>query len=78
MIAQANGVSFEVTQQKLLALHDQLLEAEIEVVRLRTTFNNVREGLENLEAMSGTTDSFEDAAKHVRTDYAHLLQKLSQ
>ncbi len=78
MIAQPNGVSLEVTQKKLLALYDELQNAEIEVARLRMTFNNVRERLESLETTSATTLSFEDAAKHVRTDYAHLLQKLSQ
>ena len=30
------------------------------------------------EVSSAQNVSFEDAAKHVRTDYVHLLQRLSQ
>jgi len=78
MVAQENGVSYEMAQKKFSALHDEIVKAEDEPGRLRTAFENVRSGLRDLENMGKPSLSFEDAADQVRKDHAHLFQKLSQ
>ena len=71
-------MSHEMAMKELMALNEEIVKAECDLSRLRATFDKVRSDLNDLKKIGGTNYSFEDAAKHVRTDYTQLLQKLSQ
>jgi hypothetical protein len=59
----------EEFKQKITTLSDsELTEVEIFIQRIR----------DDRAATPQRNVSFEEAAEHVRTDYAHLLHKLSQ
>ena len=66
--------------QEVLDLEKQILKAESDLARLAAKLEEIKSGAAALVSAGKVpqTVSFEEASAHVRTDYSHLLQQLSQ
>jgi hypothetical protein len=71
MIAEEKVVS-------LGSLRDEILELKRAVAELRAMVQAKPELDHSAAVVSQPSISFEDASEHVRSNYSHLLQKLSQ
>jgi hypothetical protein len=71
MIAEENILS-------LGSLRDEILELKRAVAELRAMVQAKPEMDRAATSASQPSISFEDASEHVRSNYSHLLQKLSQ
>jgi hypothetical protein len=70
-----------IAEEKVVSLgnlHDEILELKKSVAELRAMILAKPEMDRAATSASQPSISFEDASEHVRSNYSHLLQKLSQ